>query len=344
MEVDPSPVALHRARQPSDGRGAARARSTPTSCSSTRTATSIRSEVARAVPGQPRRPAHRPRGRRGRRPARASTRWARTLAALAGAVVGGERRRGAGASALLGVVSRDFYFRFREPTHLSREGGAGARGAAADATPRAALRARGRNPRLQVLLTGATGFLGKEILAQAADDRRIDAGRGGGAAGDDPRPQDEGGREGPVAAAARRAAAEAAAHHGRAGAEVPLRGRRHREARPGHRRRRSWPRLRTSADPRHPLRGQRLLRRPLRELLPRQRARLPQRARLLAAACSATPGSRVRQPRRDRDLVHPRPQAALDRAGERARLPARTSTTTSTSSRRRWPRSRPIAP
>ena len=35
------------------------------------------------------------------------------------------------------------------------------------------LKARGRNPRLHVLLTGATGFLGKEILAQAADDRRI---------------------------------------------------------------------------------------------------------------------------------------------------------------------------
>ena len=39
---------------------------------------------------------------------------------------------------------------------------------------RAALQARGRNPRLHVLLTGATGFLGKEILAQAADDRRIE--------------------------------------------------------------------------------------------------------------------------------------------------------------------------
>ncbi len=38
----------------------------------------------------------------------------------------------------------------------------------------AALRARGRNPRLRVLLTGATGFLGKEILVQAADDRRIE--------------------------------------------------------------------------------------------------------------------------------------------------------------------------
>ena len=38
---------------------------------------------------------------------------------------------------------------------------------------RAALAARGRNPKLRVLLTGATGFLGQEILAQAASDRRI---------------------------------------------------------------------------------------------------------------------------------------------------------------------------
>src|SRR5439155_1675627 len=39
---------------------------------------------------------------------------------------------------------------------------------------RAALRARGRRPRLRLLLTGATGFLGKELLAQAAGDRRIE--------------------------------------------------------------------------------------------------------------------------------------------------------------------------
>ncbi len=31
------------------------------------------------------------------------------------------------------------------------------------------LLALGRKPRLRVLLTGATGFLGKELLAQAAD-------------------------------------------------------------------------------------------------------------------------------------------------------------------------------
>jgi nucleoside-diphosphate-sugar epimerase len=38
---------------------------------------------------------------------------------------------------------------------------------------RRALTARGRRPRLRVLLTGATGFLGKEILAQAAGDAHL---------------------------------------------------------------------------------------------------------------------------------------------------------------------------
>jgi nucleoside-diphosphate-sugar epimerase len=92
--------------------------------------------------------------------------------AAAGAVVGGEAM-GREAKRLMGVVTRDFYFQFREPTHLSdrqvRE-----RVQALQKDGRAMLRARGRNPRLHVLLTGATGFLGKEILAQAAADRRIE--------------------------------------------------------------------------------------------------------------------------------------------------------------------------
>lgn len=92
--------------------------------------------------------------------------------AAAGAVVGGEAM-GREAKRLMGVVTRDFYFQFREPTHLSdrqvRE-----RVQALQKDGRAMLRARGRNPRLHVLLTGATGFLGKEILVQAAADRRID--------------------------------------------------------------------------------------------------------------------------------------------------------------------------
>jgi len=82
--------------------------------------------------------------------------------AAASAVVGGEKMKRE-AQRLMGVVTRDFVFQFREPTHLSdrqvRE-----RVRALQKDGRAMLRARGRNPRLQVLLTGATGLLGKEIL------------------------------------------------------------------------------------------------------------------------------------------------------------------------------------
>jgi nucleoside-diphosphate-sugar epimerase len=73
---------------------------------------------------------------------------------------------------LLGVEHRDFHFQFREPTHLS-EKEVRARIDRLQRAARAALLARGRNPHLHVLLTGATGFLGKEILVQAASDRRI---------------------------------------------------------------------------------------------------------------------------------------------------------------------------
>ena len=92
--------------------------------------------------------------------------------AAASAVVGGERMKRE-AQRLMGVVTRDFVFQFREPTHLSdRQVRERVRSLQKDG--RAMLRARGRNPRLHVLLTGATGFLGKEILVQAAADRRIE--------------------------------------------------------------------------------------------------------------------------------------------------------------------------
>ncbi len=76
------------------------------------------------------------------------------------------------AKKLIGVVDREVFFQFREPTRLS-EKEVKARIARLQAEARAALKARGRSPRLRVLLTGATGFLGKEILVQAAADRRI---------------------------------------------------------------------------------------------------------------------------------------------------------------------------
>ena len=68
---------------------------------------------------------------------------------------------------LLGVSARDVVFRFRETTHLS-EREVKKRVGALQTAARAQLEAQGRHPRMRVLLTGATGFLGKEILAQAA--------------------------------------------------------------------------------------------------------------------------------------------------------------------------------
>jgi len=96
----------------------------------------------------------------------------RKLAEMAGLATGEEwversTRR------LLGVRHRTASFKFREPTHLS-EKDVRARIERLQKEAAAALRARGRRPRLHVLLTGGTGFLGKEILCQAADDRRIE--------------------------------------------------------------------------------------------------------------------------------------------------------------------------
>lgn len=77
------------------------------------------------------------------------------------------------AKSLIGVADRDVFFKFREASHLS-EKEVKARIEKLQKDARALLRARGRSPRLHVLLTGATGFLGKEFLAQAASDRRIE--------------------------------------------------------------------------------------------------------------------------------------------------------------------------
>jgi nucleoside-diphosphate-sugar epimerase len=68
---------------------------------------------------------------------------------------------------VLGVTARDYAFQFREPTRLS-EREVRARVEELQKQARARLTALGKRPRLRVLLTGATGFLGKEFLAQAA--------------------------------------------------------------------------------------------------------------------------------------------------------------------------------
>jgi nucleoside-diphosphate-sugar epimerase len=95
-----------------------------------------------------------------------------TLAEALGAATG-SARVARETKKLMGVVDRLAFFRFREPTHLS-EREVKARVEKLTRDTRAVLKARGRSPRLRVLLTGATGFLGKEILVQAAEDRRID--------------------------------------------------------------------------------------------------------------------------------------------------------------------------
>ena len=73
---------------------------------------------------------------------------------------------------LLGVVSRDYSYRFREPKHLS-PAVIERRLVKARQDAEKKLRARGDHPHLHVLLTGATGFVGKEIIFQAARDPRI---------------------------------------------------------------------------------------------------------------------------------------------------------------------------
>lgn len=74
---------------------------------------------------------------------------------------------------LLGVTARDYVYQFHEPTHLS-EKELKARVLDLQKEARAKLAALGKRPRLRVLLTGATGFLGKEILAQAASDPHVE--------------------------------------------------------------------------------------------------------------------------------------------------------------------------
>lgn len=94
------------------------------------------------------------------------------LARTVGSVTGSETIE-RGMKRLIGVVDRSTNLKFREFTRLSdRE--VRARVERLQKEARAALKARGRTPRLHVLLTGATGFLGKEFLSQAAGDRRIE--------------------------------------------------------------------------------------------------------------------------------------------------------------------------
>jgi nucleoside-diphosphate-sugar epimerase len=77
------------------------------------------------------------------------------------------------AKRFIGVQDPDVCFRFRETTHVSGDH-VRARVSRLQKEARQALAGRWRKPRLRILLTGATGFLGKEILFQAAEDNRIE--------------------------------------------------------------------------------------------------------------------------------------------------------------------------
>ena len=91
----------------------------------------------------------------------------RGVGRLAANVTGDSSQAGR-VSRLLGVTTRDFQFRFRESTHLS-EKEMKSRVRELQDEARQKLETLGKRPKFRILLTGATGFLGKEILAQAAD-------------------------------------------------------------------------------------------------------------------------------------------------------------------------------
>jgi nucleoside-diphosphate-sugar epimerase len=95
-----------------------------------------------------------------------------TLAAQAVGTAVGSKELEKRAKKLLGVIDRDYAFQFRQLSPLSEQQ-VTTHVATLQRQARAALDARGRNPKLRVLLTGATGFLGKEILSQAAEEPRI---------------------------------------------------------------------------------------------------------------------------------------------------------------------------
>jgi hypothetical protein len=206
--------------------------------------------------------------------------------------------------------------------------GAGARPGLAEGRAGHAARARAE-PAAARPVDGGHGVWARRSWSRPRPDRRIEQAGRGGAARDRPRPQDERGREGPVARAAGRAPAEAAAYLGSPRAEVPLRGRRHREARPRARGGRDGA-ARDEPEPRDPLRGQRLVRRSLRGVLPRQRPGQPERPGLLAAASS---GRRARGSSTTSRSRRPTSTAARRaRSRRKGTSPSRgTSTTTSTS-------------
>ncbi len=107
--------------------------------------------------------------------ARGGLKAVRSLARIVGDTVGrltGAPDRGRRTKQLLGVTEDDVVFRFRNPTRLS-EPELKTRIDELQRQARRRLAERGTQRRLHVLLTGATGFLGQEIVTQMAADHRI---------------------------------------------------------------------------------------------------------------------------------------------------------------------------
>ncbi len=230
---------------------------------------------------------------------------------------------------LLGVTTRDYVYQFREPTHLSEkelkarvldlQKQARTKLAGPGEAPPAA-RAAHRGDRLPG--QGDPGA-GRQRPARGGD-------RLGRPPGDDPRPQDEGGRGCRLRPGARGAAAEEDGRRraGRRGSSVSSR------ATSSVRGSGSTPaeleRLEEQPDPRRPLRGERLLRRHLRELVPR---------RTCSAAATRSPSRRrCRRPRARPSWRTWRSRPRTSTAAASARSPRRTrsssratSTTTTTS-------------
>lgn len=74
---------------------------------------------------------------------------------------------------LLGIKSKEYYFRYKKPRLTPEDIEARTAALRIQAATRMGEIQRSSNPKLSVLLTGGTGFLGKEIIAQAADDEAI---------------------------------------------------------------------------------------------------------------------------------------------------------------------------
>ena len=238
---------------------------------------------------------------------------------------------------MLGVSARDVAFRFRETTHLSeKEVRSRVRGLQKEA--QAALAAQGRHPRLRVLLTGATGFVGKEILVQAARHPHVEE------VVSVVRPQairDRKTKKVLKTLSPRHRGAQLLKQLHIGGKDA----KRFRFIKGDIEKPASESRPPSCASWRRPSPTSSTARPACPSTTPTRTRSAPtcSGAATRSASRRASRGrrGRVRRPRRHRDVLHPRAPQALDRPGGESSFRG-TSTTTTTSSPRPWPRSKPI--